>query len=250
MTTQIKLTIAYDGANYVGWQRQDNGISVQEVIEKAIGKVTGETVALKGAGRTDAGVHAYGQVACFTTESDIVPDCFHYHLKVHLPEDISVFKSEEVPLDFHPRFDAVSKTYRYELVNAPWIHPIYRQYKGYAQRPLNLDHIVEAAGAFVGTHDFTGFMGAKSQVHTTVRTITSIDVEKVEDTILFTFRGNGFLRNMIRIIVGTLVLVGMGRIAPDRVPELIQAKNRKLAGPTFSPSGLYLMAVHYEKEIL
>ena len=207
--TNIKLTIQYDGTNYCGWQRQKNGISIQEKVEDAIYLVTGEKVKLIASGRTDRGVHAQGQVANFITSSKIPPDRFKYALNSKLPQDISIVKSELVPENFHARYDAKGKVYRYVIFNGEIRNPLYNRYAYHVPVKLDFDLMDKAKDYFLGRHDFRAFMAQGSSVKSTIRTIKDINLDKREELIFFTIEGDGFLYNMVRIIVGTLVEVGL-----------------------------------------
>ncbi|MDD4496453.1 MAG: tRNA pseudouridine(38-40) synthase TruA [Eubacteriales bacterium] len=242
----IKLTIEFDGTCYHGWQQQDNAISVQEVITKAIAKLTGEKCNLIGCGRTDAGVHALGFVANFHTESGIPPDKFSYALNSLLPDDISVLKSEESANDFHARFSATGKKYRYLIHNSKIKSAILRN-RAYnvPTSYLDIEKVREAAQHFIGTHDFKGFMAAGSSLENTVRTIYSVSLEKKDDLITFEISGSGFLYNMVRIIAGTLIAVGEGKIQADEIPDIIGSLDRNRAGKTVPAHGLYLVEVYY-----
>lgn len=241
----IKLTIEYDGTNYSGWQYQDNAISIQEKITEAIEITTGEKVKLIGSGRTDAKVHALGQVANFYTNSTIPGDRFKYALNIVLPDDIKIIESEEVGLNFHARFSALRKRYKYIIYLGEIPRPIYRNFSYHVKYTLNIDEIRDALKYFVGTHDFCAFMATNSIVNSSVRTIYDISIAEKNDFLEITIEGNSFLRNMIRIIVGTLIEVGRGRIRKEEIPSIIKSKNRDLAGPTAPPQGLFLEKVYY-----
>lgn len=241
----IKLTIQYDGTNYSGWQRQNNSNSIQEEIEKAINKVTSEKVNLIGSGRTDKGVHALGQVANFLTNSRIPADRFKLALNSILPEDISIIESEEVDIDFHSRYHALGKRYRYCIYNGKIRNPLYRNYAYHVPWSLNYKEMEKGIKYFIGTHDFKAFMASNSSVKSTVRTVSKFYLEHKEDLMVFTIEGNGFLYNMIRIIIGTLVDIGRERIKADKIPQILESKNRQLAGHTAPPQGLYLTRVFY-----
>lgn len=243
--TNIKLVIQYDGTNYCGWQRQQNGISIQEKIENAIFLVTGEIVNLTGSGRTDRGVHATGQVGNFKTNSAIPPDRFKYALNSKLPEDISVIQSELVPDDFHSRYDAKGKIYRYTIYNGEIRNPIYNRYVYHVPVKLDFASMDKAKEYFLGSHDFKAFMASKSSVKSTVRTIKNISLDKKKDLIFLTVEGNGFLYNMVRIIAGTLVEVGLGKLQWQSIPHIIESKDRKRAGHTAPAQGLCLEKVYY-----
>jgi tRNA pseudouridine38-40 synthase len=241
----IKLIIEYDGTNYHGWQDQRNAIAIQAVIEKAIRELTGEDCRLTGSGRTDAGVHALGQVANFFTMSDIPPEKFAYALNSILPEDIIIKRSEEVSIDFHARYSARGKRYWYIIYNSEQPSALMRNRACHIRQPLSLEAMKAASSYFKGTHDFAAFMSTGSSVKTTERTIYDCIIEQNGEIIKLDISGNGFLYNMVRIIAGTLAEIGMGRIPPDRVSEIIIKGDRKLAGKTAPSHGLYLVEVFY-----
>lgn len=243
--TNIKLTIEYDGTNYCGWQKQKNKNSIQEEIEKAIGLITGESINLIGSGRTDSGVHSTGQVANFMTRSNIPGDKFKFALNSKLPNDIAIINSEQVAESFHARYDALGKRYKYLIYNNPIRSPLYRNFAYHLPYSLDYKEMEKAIRFFIGTHDFRTFMASNSSVRTTIRTINDISLYKKEDLIIFSIEGNGFLYNMIRIIVGTIVDVGRGRIKSNSIPYIISSKTRKNAGHTAPPQGLYLEKVYY-----
>jgi tRNA pseudouridine38-40 synthase len=242
----IKLTIEFDGTCYHGWQQQDNALTVQEVITKAIEKLTEEKCNLTGSGRTDAGVHALGFVANFHTGSSIPPSKFSYALNALLPEDISILKSEEVSHDFHARFSATGKKYRYQIHNSK-IKSAFLRNRAYnvPTSYLDVEKMREAAGHFIGTHDFKAFMASGSSLENTVRTINSVFLDRKDDLITFEIAGNGFLYNMVRIISGTLIAVGEGKIPPHEIPGIIDSLDRNMAGKTVPAHGLYLVEVYY-----
>lgn len=241
----IKLTIEYEGTHYHGWQSQINAVTVQDVIQNALQKLTGEDCDLIGSSRTDMGVHALGMTANFHTSSSIPSEKVSYALNNLLPEDIVIRSSEEVPADFHSRYSAKGKRYRYMIYNASFRSAILRNRVYHVRYPLNLENMRKASLSFVGEHDFCAFMATGSNVKSTLRTIHHVSLEKEEDTIRFEIEGNGFLYNMVRIIVGTLVEVGMGKIRPDEVSAIIESGERKKAGITAPAHGLYLVRVYY-----
>lgn len=243
---RIKLTIAYDGTNYCGWQVQPNGITVEEVINKALQKLTGENILVIGASRTDSGVHALGNVAVFDTETTIPPERIAMALNQRLPDDIVITKSEEVPLDFHPRYCDCSKTYEYHIINTRIRVPTKRLTNYFVSYQLDLDNMRQAASYLVGEHDFVSFCNVRTDVENTVRTITALDILQNGDEITIRITGNGFLYNMVRIIVGTLIRVGRGFYAPEKVKEILEAKDRKTAGVTAPAHGLMLVEIKYE----
>lgn len=242
----IKLVIEYDGTAYSGWQSQDNGVGIQEIIEKAIKKTTGEKVKLIGSGRTDARVHAKGQVANFFTNSNIPGDRFIYALNINLPYDIQIVESEEVDMEFHSRFSAKKKRYRYVIYNGKILRPLYRNFSYHVGRTLDIEEMQKSVDCFIGEKDFKSFMGRKSIVHTTIREIYNVEIIKNGEFIEIVFEGKSFLKNMIRIIVGTLVFVGIGRIKSHDVENIIESRKRSLAGPTAPPQGLFLEKVYYK----
>ncbi len=241
----IKLTIEYEGTNYIGWQKQNKGNSIQGEIEKAIKLITGENVNLIGSGRTDSGVHAKGQVANFITKSKIPGDKFKFALNSKLSEDIAIIHSENVDESFHARYDAIGKKYKYLIYNSQIRSPLYRNFAYYIPYPLDYKEMDKSIKYLIGTHDFTSFMASNSSVKSTIRTINHVSLYKKEDLIVFSIEGNGFLYNMVRIIVGTLVEVGRGKIESDNISHIIHSKNREIAGPTAPPHGLYLEKVYY-----
>lgn len=242
---RVKLTIAYDGTNYCGWQVQPNGITVEEVLNKVLQKLTGEDILVIGASRTDSGVHALGNVAVFDTETTIPADRIAMALNQRLPEDIVVTKSEEVPLDFHPRYCDCSKTYEYHIINTRIPIPTKRLTNYFVSYELDLDKMRKAAGYLVGEHDFVSFCNVRTDVEDTVRIIHTLDILQNGDEITIRITGNGFLYNMVRIIVGTLIRVGRGFYEPEKMKEILEAKDRKAAGVTAPAHGLFLVEIKY-----
>lgn len=242
---RILLTISYDGTNYSGWQKQKNAVTVQGEFDKACSTLFKTDVESIGASRTDAGVHALGQRAVIDVDTSIPAEKIPLALNPLLPDDIVVTHAEEVGADFNPRFKALKKTYEYSIYNAPFRNPLYRNYSEYVRCELDLDSMRTACEAFVGEHDFRAFCASGNSSKTTVRTIYSLDVEKDGDFIKIRVTGNGFLYNMVRIIAGTLIYVGEGRIAPDDLPEIIASGDRRKAGKTAGPSGLVLVKIMY-----
>lgn len=241
----VKLTIEYDGTNYHGWQVQSNAKTVQGTVERAIYGLTGEEITITGSSRTDQGVHAYGQVANFFTESNIPQDRFSYALNRMLPEDIVIKKSEEVSLNFHARYCSKGKKYRYLIYNSSFPSAIFRYRSYHVSHHLDMEEMEKSIGFFLGTHDFSAFRSTGSSVKTSVRTIFDVKLTRVEDNIWFEVSGDGFLYNMVRIMVGTIVDVGMGRIKSKDIPSIIESLERKRAGRTAPPQGLYLVEVYY-----
>ena len=242
-----KLIMEYDGTAYHGWQIQAGDVTLQETIEKALSQMTKEPVRVEGSGRTDAGVHALGQVASFKTESRIPAEGFLAGLNSLLPDDIVILDCEKVSDDFHARFSAKTKTYQYRIYNQQIPLAVGRQYAWHIRKPLNIDAMNQAAGHIIGTHDFKSFEGTGSPKAHTVRTVVHAIVEKTsEGFVLFEITADGFLRYMVRNLVGTLVDVGMGKTTPDEFKQILKAKNRDRAGATAPARGLFLVAVGYE----
>ncbi len=242
---RVKLVVAYDGTNYCGWQVQPNAVTVEGVLNETLRNFLKEDITVIGASRTDSGVHAMGNVAVFDTESRMPAEKMSYALNQRLPEDIRIQCSEEVPLDFHPRYQECRKTYRYRVVTNEFPNPIKRLHTHFVYRELDLDKIRRAAEYLVGTHDFKSFCSVNTQVKETVRTIYYIDIKQVDDELVIEVNGNGFLYNMVRIIAGTLLQVGMGAIKPEEIPGILEAKDRTKAGPTAPAKGLMLVAINY-----
>ncbi len=242
----IKLTIEYEGTNYSGWQYQENAISIQQVIEEAIESITGEKVKLIGSGRTDAKVHALHQVANFFTNSNIPGDRFKYALNIKLPDDITIIDSLEVDKDFHSRFSATHKKYKYLIYNGEMPRALYRNFSYHIKNELNLEEMKIASQYFVGTHDFNSFMGSRSVVKSTIRTIYEIKIEKNNEIVQISIDGDSFLRNMVRIMVGTLVEVGLGRRNKEDIKKIMEERKRIAAGHTAPPQGLFLEKVFYD----
>ena len=242
---RVKLIVAYDGTNYCGWQIQINGITVEEVLNKTISELVGEPIAVIGASRTDSGVHAMGNVAVFDTESRIPAEKMSFALNQRLPEDIRIQESCEVPLDWHPRYCDTRKTYEYRILNRRFAIPTERLYSHFFYYPLDVEKMQQAADYLVGEHDFKSFCSTRTQVENTVRTIYFLRVIKEGDMIRIQINGNGFRYNMVRIIVGTLLKVGTGMYPPEHVKEILEAKDRRMAGPKAEARGLTLMEIEY-----
>ncbi len=244
---RVLILIEYDGTNYAGWQRQNNAKTIQEEIEEALFLLTKEKTVIYGAGRTDAGVHAYCQTAHFETNSNIPPDKFCDALNFHLPKDIRIKKSAVADENFHARYSACSKHYRYVIHNQRTPSAIGRDYAMHVPMCLDIKKMQEAAKKIVGKHDFTSFCTANSAIEDKTREITCLKVEKNADEIYVDVIGNGFLHNMVRIIVGTLIEIGLGK--KKDIEEIFAARDRKMAGPTAKACGLFMMKVLYEKEL-
>jgi tRNA pseudouridine38-40 synthase len=241
----FKMVIEYDGTGYSGWQRQPNDRSVQEVLENAIRAVTGESVRVTGAGRTDAGVHALAQVANFTTSSELQAPELQPAINANLPDDVSVLDLREAAADFHAQRSARGKTYTYTILNRRVPSPLLRRAALFIPQKLDVDAMRRAAQFIRGEHDFACFRSAGSSAKTSTRNITRLDLEQKGDTTAITISADGFLYNMARAIVGTLIEVGRGKIAPDEIKDVISSKDRGRAGPTAPPHGLCLVKVDY-----
>lgn len=241
----IKLTIEYDGSNYFGWQKQNNKETIQETIERAILTVTGERSNLIGSSRTDTGVHAKGMVANFKTNSTIPSNKIKFALNNKLPDDIVIINSEEVSDDFHSRYNSKGKTYCYTIINRKDRLALGRNYSYQFKWDLDVEKMKSACKYFIGEHDFCAFMSSGSSVKTTVRTINELYIEDNNDEIKIFISANGFLYNMVRIIVGTLIMVGVGKISDVDIIDIIKSKDRTKAGACVPANGLILEKVYY-----
>ena len=242
----IKLTIEYDGKDFNGWQKQPNKLNIQGTIEQAIKNITGEDVELNASGRTDAGVHALGQVANFKTNSEIPIEKFSIAINSKLKKSIVIKKAEEVDERFHSRLNCKRKTYRYIINNSSEGTAIYRYLETHIPQKLDVKKMEQALKYFEGEHDFKAFKASGTSSKSSVRTIYKTQIYKKEDRIIIELTGNGFLYNMVRIIAGTLVDVGLGKIEPQQIENIIKEKKRENAGKTLPPNGLYLVSVEYE----
>lgn len=242
----IQLIIAYDGTDYHGFQRQCGQRTIQGTIEAALSRLTEENIQIVASGRTDRGVHALGQVCHFITNSPIPAEKFAPILRDQLPRDILVLSSQEVSLSFHAQKDACWKTYQYRIETKPIPELFERRFVTHLSYHLSIDPMQSAAKFFEGTHDFTAFCSAKTQVKNRVRTIYECKVERVDQKVLIEVTGSGFLYNMVRIIAGTLYQVGREKLHPEQIPFILQSKQRELAGPTLPPEGLVLVRVGYQ----
>ena len=243
----IKLIVEYDGTAYCGWQRQENGRSIQQLLEESIGRMTGEEVRVIGSGRTDAGVHAIGQVAHFHTASLLGERNFRMGINSLLPADIAVREVREVDLSFHARYDVKSKVYIYRICNRPVRSVLERHYAWFVWEPLSLSKINGVLDLFLGRHDFSSFCSTHTDSPDHIRTILDITaVQDAADMIHIFVEADGFLRYMVRTIVGTLVEVGRGKWSREDVAEILLAADRRRAGPTAPPQGLSLKDVKYE----
>lgn len=254
MIKNVLMTIEYDGTGFSGWQIQPESRTVQGELQKALKKICGQDIKLDGTSRTDAGVHALGQRASFKGDFGIPVEKLAYVMNNMLPGDIKIKEVKEMPLDFHARFDAKGKKYIYKIMNCAEKDVFKRNFYYYFDKPLDLDKMKAAAGYLVGTHDFASFMAMGSTPQqTTVRTIYSYEVESFAkadgaEEILLEVKGDGFLYNMVRIMTGTIVEAGMGKIKPEDVTDIILAKDRSRAGRTAPPQGLYLGEIYYTDE--
>ena len=247
-TRNVKLVLTYDGAGFAGWQRQKNAPSVQQALEEAIARVTGEQPTVVGAGRTDAGVHALGQVANFHTASRLSVAELHRALNGVLPETVAVLEAEEVAPEFHARFGATGKHYRYTIHNAP-VRPVLDRHRVlHVRGRVNLTAVRRAARVLVGEHDFAAFTTHAREKENTVRRVEELSVRRNGERVMVDIIGNGFLYNMVRAIVGTLLDVGRGRLTSEGVACILASGDRRQAGPTAPAHGLCLMSVRYPDE--
>ena len=242
---RIGIVVAYDGTNYSGWQIQPNAVTIQGVLNETLTSLLGEQIEVMGASRTDAGVHALGNVAVFDTNTRIPGEKISYALNQFLPPDIRIQLSEEVESDFHPRYCDSEKTYQYRILNRRFPVPTERLYSYFYHYKLDVEKMREATSFLIGRHDFASFCGSGAQVRSTIRTITGMDVSRDGDMITLTVTGTGFLYNMVRIIAGTLIEIGNGQYEPERMKEILEAKNREAAGPTAPAHGLTLVEISY-----
>lgn len=241
----IALTVEYDGGGFAGWQRQSRRPSVQGALERAVYALTRERVTVIGSGRTDAGVHALGQVAAFRTASGIATDRFPRALNAHLPETVRVLSAWEAAPGFHPRYSATGRTYRYAVLNRPAPSAILRGQTYHVPAPLDLAAMQAAAATLLGTHAFTAFRGVGSGERTTICTLRRADVVRAGDLVLFTFEADRFLRHMVRLMVGTLLRVGRGKLPPAAVERILAAEDNRQAGPRAPAHGCFLVRVSY-----
>ena len=242
----IKLTIEYDGKDFNGWQKQPNKLNIQGEIERAIENITGEKVDLIASGRTDAGVHAIGQVANFKTDSNIDINKVPIAINSQVKNAIRIQNAEEVEENFHSRFNCKRKTYRYVIDNSKYGTAIYRNLTYHMPIKLDVEKMKKAIKYFEGEHDFKAFKSSGTSSKSSVRTIYSANVLVEGNNIVIDLTGNGFLYNMVRIISGTLVDVGLGKIKPEEIPNIIESKDRSKAGKTLPPQGLILLKVDYD----
>jgi tRNA pseudouridine38-40 synthase len=242
----FKMVVEYDGTNYCGWQRQENGISIQQVLEETIRLITCEKVTLIGSGRTDAGVHALNQVAGFRSDTRLPAEILYRGINGLLPQDIVVKTLEEVAADFHAQRDARGKVYVYRICNKRLRSALGRNYFWFIHHPLDLSLMGRAAQYLIGRHDFSSFCATGSDVKDRHRTVTSININRAEDGLLeITVEAQGFLKYMVRNIVGTLVEIGRGKRPPEEMEKIIDSRDRNIAGITAPARGLYLKEVKY-----
>lgn len=242
---RIKMVIEYDGSNYHGFQIQPNANSIQETLEQCLARLTGEKIRITGAGRTDAGVHAMGQIISFDTASTIPADRFYLALNRYLPEDIRALSSIQAADDFNARFDAVKKTYRYSIYNSAVGQILVRKYALCLNEALDIEAMRAACRHIEGRHDFSSFCASGSSVRTFERTVMRCELKQSDVWLTLEMEADGFLYNMVRITVGTLLEIGRSRLSPDAIPSILQAKNRAAASPTAPPQGLCLIKVDY-----
>ena len=246
--SRVLLKVAYDGTAFHGWQVQPGVRTVEGELNKALSELTKEEITVIGASRTDAGVHALGNVAVFDTACTIPPDRFSYALNTLLPEDVKVVASKEVAADWHPRKTACRKTYEYRIHTGEFDNPLKRRNSWHVPYALDVAKMQEAARYLVGEHDFVSFCSVHTQAESTVRTIYSVEVRIIGgDDILIRITGNGFLYNMVRIITGSLVEVGAGKRSPEWTKQVLESRDRTKGGPTAPPQGLLLREIVYEE---
>ena len=243
---RIKLIVAYEGTNYCGWQIQPSGITIEEVLNKSLSELLGEEIKVIGASRTDSGVHSLGNVAVFDTNTRIPSEKISHALNQRLPEDIVVQESSETAPDFHPRRCYSEKTYEYRILNRNVSIPTLRRDTYFCYRKLNVEKMQKAAAYLEGTHDFKSFCSIHTSVEDTVRTILSCKVEQNGSVITIRVTGTGFLYNMVRIIAGTLLQVGIGKTAPEEMERVLAKMERSAAGPTAPAHGLTMIGIEYK----
>ncbi len=247
MMRRIRLIVAYDGTKYCGWQKQAGLATIEGALNEALCDLCKENIEVIGASRTDSGVHAYGNVAVFDTGMRMQADKFAFALNARLPEDIRVQYSDEVSSGWHPRKRNCIKTYMYRILNRRIEIPTERLYAHFCYYDLDIDKMREACNYFIGTRDFTSMCSIKTSASSPVRTIYSLEVVENGDVLEIVIRGNGFLYNMVRIIAGTLLKVGMGQMEAEAVYDVLKARDRNLAGQTMPARGLFLLGIEYEE---
>jgi tRNA pseudouridine38-40 synthase len=253
----LKLTVEYDGTNYIGWQRQAEGVSIQGLLEDALAPFSGDALVVHGAGRTDAGVHALAQTASVATSAPHETGTLQRGLNAVLPADVRVIAVDDAPAGFHARFDAISKTYEYRIVNAPFVSAFHHRYVWHVPGALDVEAMRAGAHALLGRHDFAAFQAAGTEVSSTERTVMAIDVASrpsdareglpadCQGVVAIRIEGDGFLRHMVRAIAGTLVDVGLGRWPASQVDAILRGRDRGKAGRAAPPGGLFLIGVRY-----
>lgn len=242
---RVRLIVAYDGTNYHGWQVQNNGITIESELNRCLTELLAEPIEVIGASRTDAGVHALGNVAVFDTNARMPAEKISYALNQRLPEDIRIQKSEEVSADWHPRYCESRKTYEYRIYRGEFALPTKRLYSLFTYHKLDVEKMQMAADFFVGEHDFKSFCQVNAQVKSTIRTVTEVKVYEEGPDVIIRVTGNGFLYNMVRIMAGTLLEVGQGKRSHWEIPDMIAACNREAAGPTAPAHGLTLIKYEF-----
>ncbi len=245
---RLLITLRYDGTAYHGWQVQPNAVTVQETLQDAVQAVTGVRLGITGCSRTDAGVHAEMFCCALDTDTSLRGDKLASALNFHLPRDIAVYDVREVAQDFHPRYHARGKRYVYRIWNGTQRHPVYERYAVHRKGALDEQKLNRAAAQFVGTHDFAAFCAAGSDVQDTVRTVSDCRVERQGELVLFSVQADGFLYNMVRIMVGTLLDIADGRLAQDAIGGILASGDRAQAGPTAPAKGLCLQEVFYDEQ--
>lgn len=247
MIKNIRLKICYDGTNFHGYQSQNDLRNVEDEVRKAIQKVTGENNRIIAAGRTDAGVHANAQYVNFLTATNINPNAFNFHLDPHLPDDILALEAKEVSLDFHARFSALDKTYKYVIYTGKVMHPIYRNYMEHITYPLDIEKMKEGLEILKGEHDFKAFMRSDKDLEiNTIRKIDDAYLKVENEKLEIYFQANSFLHNQVRIMCGSLIELGRGRLTIDKLKTYFDKDNKKRANPTLKAQGLYLWSINYD----
>lgn len=249
-THRVLIRVSYDGTHYAGWQRQQNALAVQQVLEEALCKLTGEHIVVTGSSRTDAGVHAMGQCVHFDTLSRIPADKYAFALNTCLPPDIRVLAGMDIDSGFHARFDAKGKRYTYRIHNAPHASALLRDLTAHVPQALDLDRMQRSLPCLLGTHDFAAFQAAGGTAKTTIRTIEDVQLTRAGDELTLTVRGNAFLYNMVRIIAGTMLDIGMGRIPEDAFQKALATGDRLALGITAPACGLELTQVFYQRPLI
>jgi len=242
---RLALGLEYDGSRFLGWQTQPGGGTAQDALETALGAIAGESAATVCAGRTDRGVHAREQVVHFETSAQRPLSAWVRGVNAVLPESIAVLWAAPVPDDFHARYSALTRTYRYVLLNRPVRPALMARYAGWHHAPLGVDRMRAAARLLVGTHDFSAFRSAECQAKSPVRTLHALEIERRAERIDFVLRANAFLHHMVRNLIGTLIYVGKGKRSPEWAREVLESRDRARAAPTFAAEGLYLESVEY-----